>query len=409
MKVLSVEFRKGSGRRTRQVSSMALRVTQLQDESTVAAAASALAVRRAALWGLLVSKLIGGWGVQWDIQWHVIIGRDSFWIPPHVMTYAGVGGAALLSFGVLAWETLRPGPGDAAGPRVTGLPLGGTLGYHLAASGIAITVLAAPVDDLWHRLFGLDVTLWSPPHLMGLFGSVVNTLACLVIARECYPASSRLRLAAMLVAGAMLYGGLQLAVDPSGRIAYVHGGIRFYTFAILAALLIPTAFVLTARLSGRRWAPLAAVVIVVGLGMIGHQIARVGFDTLQPVSVIEAEILKDPTSPIAVANEMARKDGRVPGRTGGGLYLWGLIPVLVMVVVDARRRPMGATLAWAVTLFLVTGKLMALRPSLAPRVPDIGTTLIALALTILAAIVGGWVARALSDRLEGLEPDAQQA
>jgi hypothetical protein len=46
------------------------------------------AVRRAALWTLLLSKLIAGWGVQWDIQWHVLIGRDSFWIPPHVMTYA---------------------------------------------------------------------------------------------------------------------------------------------------------------------------------------------------------------------------------------------------------------------------------------------------------------------------------
>jgi len=67
---------------------MALRVTQLQEQGTAAAAASTVAVRRAGLWGLLVSKLIGGWGVQWDIQWHVIIGRDSFWIPPHVMTYA---------------------------------------------------------------------------------------------------------------------------------------------------------------------------------------------------------------------------------------------------------------------------------------------------------------------------------
>src|SRR5439155_441788 len=88
------------------------------------------------------------------------------------------------------------------------------------------------------------------------------------------------------------------------------------------------------------------------------------------------------------------------GRTGGRLYLWGLIPVLVMVAVDARRRPMGATLAWAVTLFLVTGQLMALRPSLAPRVPDIGTTLIALALTILAALVGGWLARTLCVKVD---------
>ena len=36
---------------------------------------------------------------------------------------------------------------------------------HLAWWGILITILAAPIDDLWHRLFGLDVTLRSPPHL----------------------------------------------------------------------------------------------------------------------------------------------------------------------------------------------------------------------------------------------------
>ena len=53
-------------------------------------------LRRAALWTLLASKLIAGWGVQWDIQWHVLIGRDSFWIPPHVMTYAGVALAVLV-------------------------------------------------------------------------------------------------------------------------------------------------------------------------------------------------------------------------------------------------------------------------------------------------------------------------
>src|SRR5439155_7704214 len=115
---------------------MALRVTQLQEEGTAVAPEAALVVRRAALWGLLVSKLIGGWGVQWDIQWHVIIGRDSFWIPPHVMTYAGVSAAVLLSFGVLVWETLGPGPDDALGPRATVLGLQGTRGYHLAAGGI---------------------------------------------------------------------------------------------------------------------------------------------------------------------------------------------------------------------------------------------------------------------------------
>jgi len=82
--------------------------------------------------------------VQWDIQWHVLIGRDSFWIPPDVMTYAGVALAVLVSFGVLAWETLIGGsdrvPGAPPVLRVLGLT--GTHGFHLAAWVIGLTVLA---------------------------------------------------------------------------------------------------------------------------------------------------------------------------------------------------------------------------------------------------------------------------
>lgn len=37
-----------------------------------------------------------------------------------------------------------------------------------------IQVSAAPLDDLWHHRYGLDVTLWSPPHLMGVAGALVG-------------------------------------------------------------------------------------------------------------------------------------------------------------------------------------------------------------------------------------------
>jgi hypothetical protein len=374
---------------------MALRVAQLPCEGAAAGLCSPVALRRAALWGLIAAKIVGGWGVQWDIQWHVQIGRDSFWIPPHVMTYAGVGAAVLLSFGVLLLETLgragAPGPG-----RISRLGLSGTRGYHLAAWGIAITVLAAPIDDLWHRLFGLDVTLWSPPHLLGLFGSAVNSLACLVIAREAYPETSGAGLAAGLLSGAMLYGHLHLAVDPAGRIAYLYGGVLFYTFAILAALLLPLALVVTARLTARRWAPVGLLVVAVAIGAAGHQVARAGFDLLQPGSVIQEEVARDPASPIAIAQEMARKDGRVPGRVGGHLYWFGLLPAAVMAAVDPRRRPLAATLAYAATLFPLLAWLMALRPSLAPMVPGFGPTAVAVGLTTLAALLGGLFARALA-------------
>jgi hypothetical protein len=355
-------------------------------------------LRRAALWTLLASKLIAGWGVQWDIQWHVLIGRDSFWIPPHVMTYAGVALAVLVSFGVLAWETLIRAP--AAPPVLRVLGLTGTRGFHLAAWGIALTVLAAPIDDLWHRLFGLDVTLWSPPHLLGIVGAVVNSFACLVIAREVYPEGSRARLAALVLTGAVLYGGLHLTVDPSTRVAYLHGGVLFYTLAILSALILPLAHVPTARLSGSRWAPLTLLVVLIGLGLIGQQIAQKGFEIMQPVSVIEEEIGKDPTSPIAVATLMARKEGVPAGQTGGRRHLFALWPALAMALVDARRRPIAATLAYAVALFAMLAWRLPTRPSLAAMAPTAPEAFVALLLTLVAALLAGYAARWLSNTLE---------
>lgn len=358
-------------------------------------------LRRAALWTLLASKLIAGWGVQWDIQWHVLIGRDSFWIPPHVMTYAGVALAVLVSFGVLAWETLLGGPDRAPGAplvlRILGLT--GTRGFHLAAWGIGLTVLAAPIDDLWHRLFGLDVTLWSPPHLLGILGAVINSFACLVIAREVYPEGSRARLAALVLTGAVLYGGLHLTVDPSTRVAYLHGGVLFYTLAILSALILPLAHVTTARLSNRRWAPVALLVVLIALGLIGQQIAQKGFEIMQPISVIEEEIAKDPTSPIAVATLMARKEGIPAGQTGGRRHLFALWPALAMVLVDARRRPIAATLAYAATLFALLAWRLPSRPSLAAMAPGLPETVLALLLTLAAALAAAYAARWLSDAL----------
>src|SRR5262245_61611441 len=33
---------------------------------------------RVALWVLLAGKLLGAWGLTWDILWHLLIGRDTF-------------------------------------------------------------------------------------------------------------------------------------------------------------------------------------------------------------------------------------------------------------------------------------------------------------------------------------------
>lgn len=359
---------------------------------------SALRVRRAALWTLLLSKLLAGWGVQWDIQWHVLIGRDSFWIAPHVMTYTGVSLAVLVSFGILAWDSVRQrrAPADDA---VSVFGLCSSRGFHLAAWGIGLTVLAAPIDDAWHRLFGLDVTLWSPPHILGILGSAINTVACLMIAHEVYPAERARRLGAIVFSGAMLYGNLHLLVDPSNLVAYRHGGVLFYTLPILSAAVLPLALVTTSRVSESRWAPIVVLLIVVATGMVGAQIARAGFAWLKPVSVMQDEIRKDPTSPIALAYAIARKNGTPPGRTGGVLHVFALLPVMVLGALDARRRPVMATLGYAFALFMVLGWLLGHRPAMAPLVPGALATGVALGLCLVMAAIGGSAARWLSDRL----------
>src|SRR5688500_7524710 len=218
-------------------------------------------LRRAAVWALLLAKLTGGWGLAWDIRWHVLIGRDSFWIPPHVLTYASVTAGVVVASGVVAVETWLARGGRAPGDTVRLAGRVATRGFHLVWLGMALTVVAAPIDELWHRLFGIDVTLWSPPHLLGLAGAQVSTLALLIVPLEVWPAGSRARLVALFAAGTFLLGTFAIVTDPAGRIAFLHGGILFFTWPVLMALFTAFCLVLTTRMTGWRSGPLVVIAL----------------------------------------------------------------------------------------------------------------------------------------------------
>src|SRR5258705_3873445 len=52
-------------------------------------------------------------------------------------------------------------------------------------AGCGLYALAGfPLDDLWHRIFGQDVTLWGPTHLMMIGGAGFSTLAALLLDHE---------------------------------------------------------------------------------------------------------------------------------------------------------------------------------------------------------------------------------
>ena len=353
---------------------------------------------RATAWVLVGGKLLGAWGLTWDIQWHLQIGRDSFWIPPHLMMYGGVTAGVIVTFALLALETARarrrpPGPDTI---RVLGLV--GTRGLHLAAWGVALVILAAPIDDLWHRLFGLDVTLWSPPHLLGLLGSGVNTLGTLLIVTEVYERRRRARLAGLVLGGALLYVGVRVVLEPAWLVAWTHGGVLFHAFALLGALLLPLALVPAGRLLERRWAPLVVVAVALAISVIGEQIARVGFAVVQPVSVIGQAIQDDPTSTIAQAAAIRAKSRGVVTPFWLRL-LFPLTAAAVMSAADVRRRPTLACAAYGIVLVAVYGWSTSRSPAFAALVPAALDTALALGIAAVAGGLGALGGRYLADAL----------
>jgi hypothetical protein len=370
--------------------------------TTAAPAASIdlVRVRRAALWGMLAAKIVGGWGLGWDIRWHLMIGRDSFWIPPHVMTYFSVAVTAILALGVLALETwaARGGRGTPAGSiKLAGLV--GSRGFHLAWWGIALTILAAPIDDLWHRLFGIDVTLWSPPHLLGLAGAQVNTLACVAIAMEAWPRGHRARTVALALIVTLLLGAFEVIVDPSVQTAFLRGGVYFFTYAVLGSLAFCFTLVLAAHATQHRVMPVVAAAGAVLFQMTVLAVADAGFAILQPVPAIEAAIAADPGAPIAVAHEMARRNGTPPGRSLW-LRIFPVLPALLLVAIDARRRRLLASITFGVTLTAVSGILLARSPSLSHVLPAPPQILAGFLLAAAAAAAGGALATRVTHALD---------
>ncbi len=129
--------------------------------------------------GIIVVSLITAlFGMLWDISLHIAQGRDEGPLAnaAHYFILAGLFG--VFASGFLSMCLPREKPSRVA-VRITDdwyAPLGGVL---IAAAG-AFSLVGFPLDDVWHRLFGQDVTLWGPTHLM-LIGGAAMTLVGLAV------------------------------------------------------------------------------------------------------------------------------------------------------------------------------------------------------------------------------------
>src|SRR5688572_22395954 len=130
-----------------------------------------------------LSLLVALLGMLWDISLHIGVGRDEGPLanPAHFLILFGLFG--VFAGGVLACAMpLDEKPGPAAGRFLRGwdVPVGGIV---LTAAGF-YALLGFPLDDVWHRMFGQDVTLWGPTHLMLIGGAGLSIVGLLVLEQE---------------------------------------------------------------------------------------------------------------------------------------------------------------------------------------------------------------------------------
>jgi hypothetical protein len=150
-------------------------------------------------------SLVGAlFGYMWDVSLHIDRGRDAgpFANPSHYFILAGLYG--IVAGGYLSTVLVpsqngsrlrapshqRPGPSairiaSSNGSRLRApshheVPLGGAM---IAAAG-SFALFGFPLDDIWHRLFGQDVTLWGPTHLIMLSGGLLTLVGTAILFEE---------------------------------------------------------------------------------------------------------------------------------------------------------------------------------------------------------------------------------
>ena len=129
-----------------------------------------------------ISLIVALFGMMWDISLHIDEGRDEGPLanPAHYFILAGLFGVFSAGFIGMVLPKGRPSP---TAVRISGdwyAPLGAVM---ITACG-AFSLIGFPLDDVWHRLFGQDVTLWGPTHLMLLGGAAMTLVGNAVLMVE---------------------------------------------------------------------------------------------------------------------------------------------------------------------------------------------------------------------------------
>ncbi len=223
----------------------------------------------------ILSLTIAGVGFVWDVALHIDDGRDAgpFANSSHYMLIVGVVG-----FVTAGWLAVVMPKGHSAGDAAV------RIGHEWYAPAAGVAMLACGTlsmtgfvaDDIWHRLFGQDVTLWGPTHLMMITGGLLVLLSAFVLMREgmrtkrqprtreekrASAAEGERKSLPLLIGNSLLLGGMLVGFTIAYQQEFSYGFPQFRLLFHPLLIAFSTAIVLTAArtIIGRGGALLAAL------------------------------------------------------------------------------------------------------------------------------------------------------
>jgi hypothetical protein len=328
-----------------------------------------------------VSLIVAVLGMYWDIALHIAVGRDEGPLanPAHYFILAGLFGIFTAGFVAMVLPREKP---SGASIRITHdwhAPLGGVL---ICACG-AFSLIGFPLDDVWHRLFGQDVTLWGPTHLMLIGGAAMTLVGIAVLAVEGSRAAKAAggdgasRFAKFLLA-VWLPGGFMLGLS-TFQAEFDFGVPQFrLVFQPLLIMLAAGVGLVTARMWGGRGCALAAVAFFLAVrGLLSLLIGPVLGEPLPhfPLYIVEALVV-EAVAFFIVARERPLAFGLAAGLGIGTIglaaewawsHVWMPIPWPSSLLVEGIAYGLSAAVAGALLGAWIGHRLsIDQRPSLRP-------------------------------------------
>src|SRR5207248_4596741 len=132
--------------------------------------------------GACSPESLAAWsGGQWDISWHMSIGRDTFWTPAHILIQL-TGVLVGMACGYMILTATFGGDTAIQSRSVKIWGFRGPLGAFIATWGCMAMLTSAPFDNWWHNAYGLDVKIVIPPHMVLAWGMIGIQIGAMLMA-----------------------------------------------------------------------------------------------------------------------------------------------------------------------------------------------------------------------------------